>query len=381
MRLAAVFGLAMATFAIVSCAGGAVEIAGDDVPELVGAIDLEIGAAEGEAPYLFGRVSGVAADRDGRIFVADAQADTVRVFDPDGVFLISIGRGGQGPGEFSRPCCLGFGSDGRLWVRDTGNSRYQAFVVEAVEPAFDGTIHIGHRAAGLWAPLNLDDAGNLIDVGARIDQDSGLSEIIRLHRAPNGDVVSEETIAEPDRSELALHVLERTVGESQVQLFVYQPFGPMHLTAHGPDRWADAVSSRYEVRLSRSDGAQVRIARPQSTEVALSLAERKRAEEAIEQDMQRLGVARGEFPFDVPDSKPPLRALFFDRDRHLWVELSVEDGAARRADVFDQEGVLVSRRVWPAEVRLEWITSDQAFGVTTDDEGVIRVVRLTWSER
>ena len=165
-----------------------------------------------------------------------------------------------------------------------------------------------------------------------------------------------------------------------MQFFVYQPFGPMHLTAHGPDRWADAVSSLYEIRLVRSDGAQVSIARAPGTKVALSLAEKERAEEAIEADLQRSGAARGQLPFDIPETKPPLRALFFDQDRYLWVELSVEDGAARRADVFDGEGVLVGRRVWPAAVRLGWITSNEALGVTTDDEGVIRVVRLGWSQ-
>jgi len=61
---------------------------------------VTIGAAEGEAPYLLHRVRRAATLSDGRIVVADGASNEVRVFDPDGVHLLSWGGEGEGPGEF-----------------------------------------------------------------------------------------------------------------------------------------------------------------------------------------------------------------------------------------------------------------------------------------
>ena len=70
-------------------AGGALDA---DVDVFTATVTLEIGEAEGDAAYLFGRVSGLALDADGRIYVADGQANEVRVFAPDGTHLFSFGR-------------------------------------------------------------------------------------------------------------------------------------------------------------------------------------------------------------------------------------------------------------------------------------------------
>lgn len=77
-----------------------------------------IGSAEGEDPYLFGDVRGIAADSE-RIYVLDWQIFAVRVYDHQGVYLRDIGRQGQGPGEFRDPIAIGVHDEGdRLFVRD-----------------------------------------------------------------------------------------------------------------------------------------------------------------------------------------------------------------------------------------------------------------------
>ena len=64
---------------------------------------VTIGAAEGEAPYLLHSVRRAATLSDGRIVVADGASDEVRVFDPDGVHLVSWGGEGEGPGRVRCP--------------------------------------------------------------------------------------------------------------------------------------------------------------------------------------------------------------------------------------------------------------------------------------
>ena len=346
------------------------------LPTLTGTIDLEIGSDVGDAPYLFGRISGVAGDAEGRIFVADAQAHEIRAFDADGSFVFATGRQGQGPGEFVTPCCLAFGPRGRLWVRDVGNNRYQAFAVDADRFVLDANIAKQHASGNLSATLTFDDDGNLVDVIARAIPGATTTSFVRLYLTPDGEVVGEDVLVEPDPGELGMHTVTTGSGGNAVTRFVYQPFGPMSLTAHGPDRWAQAVSSRYEITVHRRGAEPLAIARGIEAAVALSPAEIERAEERMARDREWTG---GALPYGIPDHKQPLRSLFFDHDRNLWVERTVADGADRQADVFDRDGNLVGHRVWPSGVRFgssAWVSADVALGTGIDAEGVNKVFRL-----
>ena len=67
---------------------------------------------------ILGRVTSVAADRNGLVYVADGLPPSVRVFRSDGEFLAWIGRKGEGPGEFLRdPVDILATANGRLIVR------------------------------------------------------------------------------------------------------------------------------------------------------------------------------------------------------------------------------------------------------------------------
>lgn len=77
-----------------------------------------IGELEGPEEYLFGDITSVAADTDGRIYVADRIGSSVRAYHSTGRHLAWIGREGEGPGEFQWPNDLVFDPAGRLFVRD-----------------------------------------------------------------------------------------------------------------------------------------------------------------------------------------------------------------------------------------------------------------------
>lgn len=70
---------------------------------------------------------GVAVDRDGHVYVADAHFENVQVFDDSGRLLMAFGREGRGAGRFSLPAGLAFDDQDRLWVADSGNRRLQVF--------------------------------------------------------------------------------------------------------------------------------------------------------------------------------------------------------------------------------------------------------------
>ena len=66
----------------------------DSAPRVV------IGEEQGDEPYLFQGVAAAVIIPDGRITVADRGSSSIRIFEADGTFQQSMGRTGQGPGEF-----------------------------------------------------------------------------------------------------------------------------------------------------------------------------------------------------------------------------------------------------------------------------------------
>lgn len=80
--------------------------------------ELRIGK-EGDERIQFYRIRDIHADRQGNIYVDDMSNGRVQVFDPQGAYLRTVGRPGQGPGEFENPTLIRFGGrEGLLHVMD-----------------------------------------------------------------------------------------------------------------------------------------------------------------------------------------------------------------------------------------------------------------------
>ncbi|WP_420637353.1 6-bladed beta-propeller [Candidatus Palauibacter sp.] len=78
---------------------------------------LQIGSIDGDGSSLFG-VTDVIRLRDGRILVAEGGSGALKFFDSQGAFLRSLGRTGDGPGEFRSLYRVAELEDGRLAVLD-----------------------------------------------------------------------------------------------------------------------------------------------------------------------------------------------------------------------------------------------------------------------
>ncbi len=74
---------------------------------------------------LFYMPSDIAVDEKGNVYVMDAGNHRIQKFDPNGHFLASFGRQGQGPGEFQYPHSIDIDSEGNLYVSDSGNQKIQ----------------------------------------------------------------------------------------------------------------------------------------------------------------------------------------------------------------------------------------------------------------
>ncbi len=81
----------------------------------------------GGQPGEFNFPEGVAVGPDGRVYVVDALNFRYQVFDADGKFLAAHGAIGQEPGSFARPKDIALDSEGHVYVSDAAFCNVQVF--------------------------------------------------------------------------------------------------------------------------------------------------------------------------------------------------------------------------------------------------------------
>ncbi|MDH4197528.1 MAG: 6-bladed beta-propeller [Candidatus Aminicenantes bacterium] len=83
------------------------------------------------------------ADEKGCVYVLDWNQKRIQKYDPSGKFLFSIGRRGQGPGEFGNLWTMRFDAKGRIYITDISNKRVTFFdketghYQEAIKPGIE----------------------------------------------------------------------------------------------------------------------------------------------------------------------------------------------------------------------------------------------------
>jgi DNA-binding beta-propeller fold protein YncE len=137
----------------------------------VGSLRATLGVVNGEP--IFARPTGIAVGPDGNLYVVDTTACCIRVLSPHGRVLRTIGRRGQGDGEFNYPTDLAVGATGHLYVVDALNARLQ-------ELDGDGAFvrEIGHRGNGTG---DLDKPkGVALDSEGHIYIAEGLHDVVQV---------------------------------------------------------------------------------------------------------------------------------------------------------------------------------------------------------
>ncbi len=369
-------GSAVAILLATACTAGdegADSGAQPDVPVHEGEIELEIGEIDGDDPYLFTSIGHVVSDEWGRVVVADMRTSEIRVFEPDGRFAFRFGGHGEGPGELDSPSYMEFGPDGALWVRE--NARFSVFTLDSDGAAFERIVRNPNPSSvGYIGPIAFDPDGRLIALGALSGEASGQVRF-RVH---DDGAVDTLQLAARERQSAGQTTVPFERGGFRGVAYLYEPFGPRWIHAHARSgAWAEAVTSEYAINYHSPDGAASLIEGPSAPGPPLGAEDREGARTRMAQDVERTGI--GTHPFDIPDRKPPLAAMFFDRHERLWVEKTPDSGATmREADVYD-EGALAARYRWPRRIRdypRPWATDSLLYGVTVDSLGVQRVARV-----
>ena len=112
-------------------------------------------------PGTFRSPSGVAVDRQGNLYVTDTFNHRVQVFNPRGRFEREFGSHGNGAGQFSRPKGIAVDSEGHVYVADAEFNNFQVFDQEGKVLMFVGTLGTSRGQFTLITDLFIDSADRI----------------------------------------------------------------------------------------------------------------------------------------------------------------------------------------------------------------------------
>ncbi|XP_078658156.1 uncharacterized protein LOC144903646 [Branchiostoma floridae x Branchiostoma belcheri] len=105
---------------------------------------------------------GLAAQRDGRVVVADPDKHSIFLFEADGTLVKQVGGKGKGEGKLNCPVFVCVDKEDNIIVADNGNSRVQVFNRNLNYKHKFG--QKGRQPQDMWAPsgVSADSRGNIV---------------------------------------------------------------------------------------------------------------------------------------------------------------------------------------------------------------------------
>lgn len=277
--------------------------------------EVRIGVFEGEPEYMFGRVVSLAVAPGGAIYAVDRQVPALRKYRPDGTFEMTLGREGEGPGEYQRPDGgLAVLDDGRVVLRDPSNARLQIYS-PAGEPGDTWPIRGSFYTS---TPLVVDTTGRVY-TSALMDPEANVTEwhpgMIGYH-PETGEPV--DTIPAPRWDYEAPRLVASVENNTSIASV---PFSPGDHWAMSPLGYmVGGVSTRYAIDQYRPDGSVLRIERV-AEPVPVRPAERSNSEEQARWNMRQTQPDwRWNGP-SIPNEKPAFTDIAVGQDGRIWVRV------------------------------------------------------------
>lgn len=300
---------------------------------------------------------------DGRIAVANAGTGEIRIFDPSGRHLSTLGREGDGPGEFRGLDALWAASGDSLIAFDGARKRITVFDpngrVAATHPLPDVPTDdpSSTQLAGRFASGEL-----LVKAVPHVTPATAPG----MHRAaaayararPGGPPSAIGTFFDSET-----WIVRQGAGTAGYAI----PFGRAARTAVGGGAFYFGDAESYEIRRHEPDGRLEMVIRRRHEPVAVTDADLSDYRSRLLEGMAGEPKMRLERVLDAvprPKSKPAFGRMLVDRDGALWVlETSASPDDPPQWSVFDQEGAWRGTVSLPPRFRPYEIGGDYLLGV------------------
>ena len=307
--------------------------------------ELSIGEVGGREEYMFSEIGTLAVDDEERIYVSDRKETHIKVFDKDGVYLMTIGRKGQGPGEFERISGMQITHQKELLVFDMRTRRISFFTVDG---KLIETLSISELRP---FELNVNSQRNFIIQSAALDllTNQSISEL-KIYDA-NLSLI--KTIAAPGPSD------------------IFNPFDPIFIWKLAKDdNIVYGYNETYELQILDPAGKLIKKIVREYDPVKITKEEKQEAEKTFSPPNK----------IDYPSFRPAYRHFILDDEGRIFVQTfeKTEDGNRYYYDVFDPEGKCLTKI--PLRFTPRILKKNKLYTVEEDEEGYqyAKRYKVTW---
>lgn len=321
---------------------------------------VDIGVLEGDPEYQLFEVSGAARLPDGRIVIANGGTHELRFYDAAGRFLRSVGREGEGPGEFRIIGPLFVARDS-LYVHDYRLDRISVFDTRG---EFIRTFRLEAGESGSGWPLGLFGDGTVLVRGSRVFRASEVVSGIVADTLPHYRYGPEGAILDTvGRWPMADQYVE---GDGRSLSVGTAAFGkPASIVTHGEHLFV-GIGARYEIRKWTLGGRLERIVRRDVEPLPVTsedIARYKEERLAVADEAWRAFNERRLAGMPFPERMPAYADLKVDSGGNLWVEAYRRPGEdPPRWSVFDPDGRWLGVVETPPGLEIYEIRDDYVLG-------------------
>jgi len=309
--------------------------------------ELSVGEAEGREEYMFSRIRSIAVDDAGGIYVLDWKEIHVKVFDQNGTFIRTIGKKGQGPGEFIMPLSVLITNQNELVVNDF-RSRLAFF---SLEGEFKKNIQM---AKFRLSSVDIDSKGNIVgraivreEENPRYELKKFDSELNYLHSLGSSPLPS----ASPSG---------------------FNPFGGIiSFRIDNHDQVICGYPENYEIKIFDKEGNLKRKIIKDYDPVEITEEEIKEVTEGMPPE-EKLSISKYHTAYNWFTADDEGRIFVMTHER-------ADEGEVYYYDIFNSEGKFIVKI--PLKTRPYVLKKGKFYTVEEDEEGFLMVKRykVTWN--
>lgn len=327
--------------------------------------DLRFGSGEPGSPAELIQPGDFAVDRAGRMYIADNNPALIKLYGPDGTFLRTIGREGQGPGEYQ--AAFPAIHDTMLIVHDPRTARTSVFdTAGAFLDSWPGT-------CCFWMSIDVDDQGRITTPAMTPPSDSVMLTFART--TLDGTLL--DSVRVPLLGPHHQWVIERSSGNSRSRSAFSIPWAPSTDYTFLPGGGAVlGYSDTYRLAELGPDGDTIRVFGRIWTAPAIPTFRRDSVFEAlvamIGQRMDPEEIRRTFRKSDMPTSAPAWRDIYADPEGRLWLR-SIDLGEGESFDVFDSSRVFLGTVPAPRSLgafTVKWGPDGRLYSLGQDEDGL-----------
>ena len=300
--------------------------------------DLSIGVREGGENYMFGNTIMMNADDQGNFYVTDWDRKHIRKFDSQGKYVFTIGKKGQGPGEFANISVARFDRSGNIYVLDVSSRKIVTF-------GSTGKFLNQRLFADRFSDLQFTPGVTCLGIQSKVSEISGIPQIKEIYGIfddqfkPIVEFYS-STISPPPPPRPDPQALSESVSKSIFQPEPLYAMGSDGLIYYG-------FSDKYVIDVYAAEGKKIRTISRECERLKIEKKDEndffenewdnyvRYMPETIRNQVKRL--------IRFPENKPFFKRLVPMENGWLAVVVDFDRSGFALFDLFDKEGRFLGR--------------------------------------